>query len=248
MEEIWKDVVGFEGLYEVSSKGRIFSIRTNKVLKTCVSNRGYELVCLRDFDGKRKQYTVHRIVAKAFLENKNNCPIINHKDENKLNNSMNNLEWCDYFYNNNYGNSFSKENKTLNSPNRKECWIINLQTKEIKHFNSLKKAADFLKTSPTNLTNVINGKYKQSKGWYVSLSQIDIKNFDCLKYITKHCKTKKNKSGYAGVNYEKRINKYRSALMFNKVRYFLGYYETPEEAYEVYKNKLEELKQTKETK
>lgn len=103
MEEIWKDVVGYESRYKVSSTGRIYSIRAGRILKTCISNKGYELACLRGDDGKRSQKTVHRLVATAFLDNPDNLPIINHKDENKLNNSVDNLEWCTFEYNNSYG-------------------------------------------------------------------------------------------------------------------------------------------------
>ena len=63
MKEIWKDIPGFEKRYMVSNMGRVYSLLVKRVLKTCVSNRGYELVCLKNKDGKRKQYTIHRIVA-----------------------------------------------------------------------------------------------------------------------------------------------------------------------------------------
>ena len=87
MKEIWKDIKGFEGRYLVSNTGKIYSILAKRILKTCISNKGYELACLRNEKGYRKQYTVHRLVAISFLDNPNNYPIINHKDENKLNNN-----------------------------------------------------------------------------------------------------------------------------------------------------------------
>lgn len=241
MEETWKDVNGFEGLYKVSSYGKIFSIKANKILKTCVSNKGYELVCLRGFNGKRKQHTVHRIVALSFLSNPNDYPIINHKDEDKLNNCVDNLEWCSYSYNNTYGDSLSKENRTLRASNRKECWAINLITEEVKHFNSLREAASFINTNPTNLTNVINGKYKQFKNWHISLTFIDVEKFNSEEYLTKHRKTKRNTSGYVGVSYNKKTNKYRATLTVDKKYYDLGYYNTPEEASIAYNSKLKEL-------
>ena len=86
MDEIWVEVVGYEGRYLISSFGRVYSILAKRIIKTCISNAGYELACLKNADGKRNQRTVHRLVAVAFLDNPNDLPIINHKDENKLNN------------------------------------------------------------------------------------------------------------------------------------------------------------------
>lgn len=106
MKEIWKDVKGFEGRYLVSNTGKIYSVLAKRILKTCISNKGYELACLRNEKGYRKQYTVHRLVALTFIENPKNYSIVNHKDENKLNNCVENLEWCDYSYNNSYSNSY----------------------------------------------------------------------------------------------------------------------------------------------
>lgn len=103
MEEIWKDIEEFEGRYQVSNLGNIKSLNyanrgyvQNLVPKE--NNRGYLWVELRK-DGKGKPILIHRLVAEAFIENENNYPIINHKDENPLNNTVDNLEWCDNSYN-----------------------------------------------------------------------------------------------------------------------------------------------------
>lgn len=108
MEEIWKDVVGYEGLYEVSNLGNVRSLfRYKKQLKWNVSNSGYATVELfRDKISKR--LLVHRLVADAFLSNTHNFPIVNHKDENKLNNNVNNLEWCTQGYNLAYNNGHKR--------------------------------------------------------------------------------------------------------------------------------------------
>lgn len=92
----------YEGLYEVSNEGKVFSLVSNKELKPNIVN-GYCQVGLHK-NGVQINKLVHRLVAEAFLENPNNLPQINHKDENRLNNCVNNLEWCDSKYNNNYGN------------------------------------------------------------------------------------------------------------------------------------------------
>lgn len=110
-EEIWKDIIGYEGLYQVSSLGRVRSLdrydsrnhfRNGRMLKLSYNTVGYLSVGLHS-NGKAKMYMVHRMVAQAFIPNPNNLPIINHKDENPSNNSVENLEWCTAKYNSNYG-------------------------------------------------------------------------------------------------------------------------------------------------
>lgn len=99
MEEEWKDIPGYEGYYKVSNMGNIKSFKRNiekgTVLKTIMGKRGYPLINLT-IDGKSSQFLIHRLVATCFLDNPDNLPIINHKDLNKTNNYVNNLEWCTY--------------------------------------------------------------------------------------------------------------------------------------------------------
>ena len=110
MEE-WRDIKGYEGLYQVSNEGRVKSLNYHRqgveqVLKLQITERGYKRVVL--CDGVCKIYFVHRLVAEAFIPNPNNFPIINHKDENPSNNIAENLEWCDYKYNNTYNDRHVK--------------------------------------------------------------------------------------------------------------------------------------------
>lgn len=98
-EEIWKDIEGYEG-YQISNIGRVR--RNDRLLKTIKYNTGYLRTGLCK-DGKQKLYYVHRLVAKAFIPNPDNLPQVNHKDEDKTNNRVDNLEWCDAKYNMNYG-------------------------------------------------------------------------------------------------------------------------------------------------
>ena len=111
MIEVWKDVIGYEGIYEVSNLGIIRSVerydysghkRKAKTIAFVIDRDGYAKVhlCLC---GKSKYHFVHRIVATAFIDNPENLPQINHKDENKKNNKAENLEWCTSKYNKNYG-------------------------------------------------------------------------------------------------------------------------------------------------
>lgn len=114
MEE-WKNVIGYEGLYEVSNTGQVRSLdryvkysngrihlHKGKVLSPVKDKYGYLAVCLC-CNEKQKRIKIHRLVAQAFLPNPDNLPQVNHKDEDKLNNSVDNLEWCTAKYNNNYG-------------------------------------------------------------------------------------------------------------------------------------------------
>lgn len=132
MEEIWKDIKGYEGLYQVSTFGRVKSFCRRKrascpeeyILRHAVNNRGYHQVMLYK-NGSKKKFLVHRLVAQAFIENKNNFPHINHIDENIENNSVENLEWCTAKYNNCYGTG--KFRRMLSSGNPVEQHLINGQ-------------------------------------------------------------------------------------------------------------------------
>lgn len=122
MVEVWKDVVGYEGLYQVSNRGvvkRIDSIGLDgrqlheKQLYGGRYSNGYQFVCLSK-DGVCKQYIIHRLVAIAFLPNPNNNPVVNHVDGDKQNNSVENLEWCTHSQNRKhaYDNGLSTQRGT----------------------------------------------------------------------------------------------------------------------------------------
>lgn len=108
MTEIWRDIPGYEGLYQASNRGNIRSLNWRKrgVIRNLYlkpHTKGYLQVELSK-NGVKKMITVHRLVATTFIPNPNNLPTINHKDENKKNNNILNLEWCTSSYN----TSFSK--------------------------------------------------------------------------------------------------------------------------------------------
>ena len=120
MEEIWKDVKGFEGFYQVSNLGRVrsldrISVSENRsaqkikgtIKKVKVGKNGYYMVMFYK-DSKYKCAYVHRLVAQAFIPNPDNLPQVNHKDEIRTNNCVDNLEWCDSKYNNNYGTKIDR--------------------------------------------------------------------------------------------------------------------------------------------
>ena len=114
IKEIWKDKKDYEGHYQVSNCGRVKSIKFGKerILKPVPNSFGYLFVNLCK-DGKVKAFTVHRLVAEAFIPNPNNYKEVNHKDEDKSNNVVTNLEWCDRKYNCNYGTRTEKCSKPV---------------------------------------------------------------------------------------------------------------------------------------
>lgn len=121
--EIWKSIDGYDGKYQVSNLGRVKSVFTTYVtknglikkyrdviLKQMVQKNGYLYVCLWS-ENRKKNFLTHRLVAKAFVPNPNQHPEVNHKDEDKNNNSAVNLEWCEHIYNMNYGTVGQKISK-----------------------------------------------------------------------------------------------------------------------------------------
>ena len=109
--EIWKDVVGYEGIYEVSNQGRVRNIKTGHILSPGMS-QGYFYVALYK-DSVRSNKQINRLVAEAFIDNPDNHPLAHHKDEVKTNNVVDNLEWRDYSYNNCYGEGAAKRSESL---------------------------------------------------------------------------------------------------------------------------------------
>ena len=100
--EEFRDIPGYEGMYEVSNLGRVR--RNGKILKPGKDRYGYLHVDLYK-NGTKRTFTIHRLVAFAFLSNPNKYPEVNHRDEDKTNNCVDNLEWCDSKYNSNYSNA-----------------------------------------------------------------------------------------------------------------------------------------------
>lgn len=140
-KEIWKPIKGYEGLYEVSNLGRVKSLRRNSILKAVLHN-GYLIVSLRN-NGITQQCRVHRLVAEAFILNPYNLPCVNHKDEIKTNNKVDNLEWCSVKYNTNYGTGIQRRaEKQLNDPKRSiRIKCFDLVTKDTSYYASIKEAA-----------------------------------------------------------------------------------------------------------
>lgn len=115
MQEVWKDIAGYEGLYQVSNFGRVKSTpraRTKGgLLKPQHDRKGYIVFGLCK-NGRNRMLKAHRLVAEAFIPNPGNLPEVNHKDEDKANNCADNLEWCTTPYNINYGTRTARMRKT----------------------------------------------------------------------------------------------------------------------------------------
>lgn len=154
MEEIWKDITGYEGMYQVSNLGRVKSFRQGTkfgkpkeyILKPTPNASGYPVVTLYTGYSRRK-FQVHRLVAMMFLPNPNNYPCVNHKDESKDNCHVDNLEWCTYLYNNNYGTARARAVEKRARPIRQ----MNLEGKELATYKSPGIAADLLNQNVANV-------------------------------------------------------------------------------------------------
>jgi len=166
--EVWKDIPECKG-YQASNKGKIKSlarsvwggkgyyIKPEKILKPSIDKKGYEYINLC-INGKVQRDMVHRYIAKTFIPNPNNYPIINHKDENKTNNCVDNLEWCTYEYNNNYG--------THKGINKKKIIQLSKNDEKIKQWDSIQEASELLNIPRNNIYCVLCGKRKSAGGYH----------------------------------------------------------------------------------
>ena len=181
-EEIWRDIEGYEGLYQVSNIGRVRSLNYNKtgevkIMKTCKNKHGYLMARLSK-NGKTKSCTVHRLVAKAFIPNPENKPHIDHMNTNKTDNRVCNLRWVTQKENMN--NPLTREKldgekhymfgKHRTEETRKKIGeakckkVICLETREI--FDSIKEASITMNIDHSSISAVCKGKRKTCGGFH----------------------------------------------------------------------------------
>lgn len=158
-----KDIKGYEGLYAITEDGRVWSYRRNKYLKSTEDKKGYLRVDLYK-DKKRSNYKIHRLVAEAFIDNPNNLPQVNHKNENKANNCVDNLEWCDTAYNLNYGNYPSNMAEKLKGNCRAGKKVECIETGII--YKSMLEASRQTGINNASISNTLNGLAKTAGGYH----------------------------------------------------------------------------------
>lgn len=187
MEEIFLDIKGYEGRYQVSNLGNIKSLnyhntKKEKILKPRITRNRYLQVDLCK-NKTIKRFLVHRLVAQTFIENHNNYTCVNHKDENNQNNVVSNLEWCTYKYNNNFGTRNERAGKTIaNNTNRSKAISKALSKKVFQYskygvlisvFNSTKEAG-LQGFNQGAVSDCCNGKRNSHKGYIWSYEPIKI--------------------------------------------------------------------------
>lgn len=155
-EEIWKEIPDFEG-YQVGNLGRV---KGRKILKGALDKDGYIKVWLYS-NGKSFLKFVHRLVATAFIPNLGNLPCINHKDENKSNNLVENLEWCTPAYNNAYNGRHQRIAEAL-IDNSKKCIPVkqfDMEGNFIAEFPSIRRAAEATNVDAASIKKACVGYY-----------------------------------------------------------------------------------------
>ena len=153
--EIWKEIKNYENLYWVSNFGRVKS--KNKILTPI--KRTYLQVGLYK-NGIEKTFYIHKLVAQAFIPNPNNYNCINHKDEDKYNNEVENLEWCTKSYNNNYG--------TRTQKTRKKVCQYDINNNFIKLWDGIRVASKELNIPSQQISQCCNRtKYRKTAGGYI---------------------------------------------------------------------------------
>ena len=171
MTEEWRDVVGYEGVYQVSNWGRVKRLggtpwrKYDRLLKPALVGAGYYQMRLCT-ECKKRYFYVHQLVAQAFIPNPNGYTEVNHIDENKLNNRVENLEWCDHHYNLNYGvhNAKLSLSATNNIKRSKPVSQYTLDGQFVKTYPSMGEAQrnGFFTGA---ISNCCRGKQKQHSGY-----------------------------------------------------------------------------------
>lgn len=182
MKEIWKNINGFEEKYEISNYGRIRNKITNHIYKNTNQYGNYFSVILYDKTHK-KSIRIHRLVAEAFIPNPNNYPCVNHKDMNKQNNHVDNLEWCTYSHNTrdaikkgaNVMSGFNKYNKNKFANKYGKLYQYDKNKNLVGIYNNPKEAHEITGVCIRNILQCINHEPKRkTAGGFIWLSEKEV--------------------------------------------------------------------------
>ena len=157
-----KDVIGYEGIYAVTSCGKVWSYKRKIFLSQRYDKDGYPRVDLCH-NNKHKTVFVHRLIAEAYIPNPDNLPQVNHKDECRTNNSVNNLEWCSAAYNVNYGTRTERASKSKSKP----VYCIELE----QTYPSQIEAARILNLNQSAIGKCCRGQQKTHGGFHFEYAQ-----------------------------------------------------------------------------
>ena len=244
LEKIWKRLIypniSIDNNFLISSDGELMNENTGRILKPEILRTGYYSVRVWIGNKNKKHIIIHKAVAYTFLDNPNEYTVINHKDGNKLNNNVDNLEWCTYGYNLQHAYDTGAFDKSKisgeNNHNSKLTWesVNEIRDKYSKSGGKYthQSLADEFGVSKQIITGIINNVI-----WKDPYYKTPVKDSIALK----HKKGRNNTSGHVGVVKVNSKNLYRAALIHNGVRYSLGYYKIFEDACKAYEDKLKEL-------
>lgn len=172
-EEIWKDVKGYEGLYQISNYGRVKNKKTDYILKPALGSWGYEFVQLCD-KGRETSKCIHRMVAESFLDNPDNLPQVNHIDGNKRNNHIDNLEWvsCSQNIKHAFNTGLKKKKMGKENPLYGRCGIESTRHREVNKYDlegnfiesyiSIREASKKNNINASNISSVCSGRKKMA--------------------------------------------------------------------------------------
>lgn len=158
-----KDIENYEGRYAATEDGQIWSYKSNKFLKQSPDTKGYSIVTLYK-DGTKKSHSVHRLIAETFLPNPNSLPEVNHLDENKTNNSVNNLQWTTRIENNNYGTRAQRASEHQGKP------VLCIELNE--NFPNAAIASRELKIDRCGIGKCCRGEQKTCGGYHFKFVEV----------------------------------------------------------------------------
>lgn len=149
-EAVFKEIEGYP-LYLIGSDGSVYSKKSNRFLKPVLQHTGYKHIELRNENGP-KQFSVHRLVAKAFIPNPNNYPVVNHIDQNRVNNAVTNLEWCTYEYNSNHADCQKRKRNRINYYSEKQLRSrANMKNRNGKMVFQYSKEGEYIRSFPSTM-------------------------------------------------------------------------------------------------